>query len=118
MALRFFEQTAVIDLGEARGQGDEGVHIAALGGIWMLAVFGFAGLSVRDDGLALEPRLPQGWQSLAFRVQWRGRSVHFSINHGTNVAAATLETGDPMIVVLGGERREIHKDQRLTTPIG
>jgi trehalose/maltose hydrolase-like predicted phosphorylase len=118
MALRFFRQTADIDLGGGQGPADGGVHIAALGGIWMLAVLGFAGLSVRDDGLALEPRLPEGWQSLSFRVQWRGRTVHFGIDHGGQEIAATLESGEPMIVVLGGERRAIQTHQRLTVGIG
>jgi trehalose/maltose hydrolase-like predicted phosphorylase len=117
MALRFFQQTAVIDLGDAHGPADEGIHIAALGGLWMLTVFGFAGLSVRDDGLALEPRLPDGWQRLAFRIQWRGRRVQFSIDQITNKVTATLETGEPMIVELNRERRELRGDQKLTVAI-
>ncbi len=116
MAMRFFQQTATIDLGDARGPSDEGVHIAALGGIWMLAVFGFAGLSVRDEGLALEPRLPEGWESLAFRVQWRGREVHFRIDQGGSAVAATLEAGEPMTLVLAGQSRELRTDQRVFSP--
>ena len=37
---------------------DGGVHIAALGGVWMMAVLGFAGLSLRPDGIAIDPQLP------------------------------------------------------------
>ena len=33
---------------------DGGVHIAAQGGIWLTAVCGFAGVSLLDDGLAVE----------------------------------------------------------------
>ncbi len=74
MALRFFQQTAEIDLGDTHLGSGGGVHIAAQGGIWMLAVFGFAGLSLRDDGIAIDPNLPTAWDSLAFGVQWRQRS--------------------------------------------
>ena len=49
MALRYFRQTAAIDLADTHAAIDGGVHIAALGGIWMLAVFGFAGLSLQSD---------------------------------------------------------------------
>ena len=67
MALRYFRQTAAIDLADTHVAIDGGVHIAALGGIWMTAVFGFAGLSLRSDGMAIDPQLPAGWRSLGFR---------------------------------------------------
>ena len=51
---------------------DGGVHIAALGGIWLTAVLGFAGLSLRSDGLALDPQLPPDWRSLGFRLSVAG----------------------------------------------
>jgi hypothetical protein len=47
MALRYFRQTAAIDLADTHVAIDGGVHIAALGGVWLTAVFGFAGLSLR-----------------------------------------------------------------------
>ena len=52
MALRYFRQTAAIDLADTHVAIDGGVHIAALGGVWLTAVFGFAGLSLRSDGVA------------------------------------------------------------------
>jgi trehalose/maltose hydrolase-like predicted phosphorylase len=64
MALLLFQQTAAIDLVETRASADGGIHIAALGGIWIIMMFGFAGVSLRDDGLAIDPRLPRGWNSM------------------------------------------------------
>ena len=65
MALRFFRQTAAIDLADTHVAIDGGVHIAALGGVWMMAVFGFAGLSLRNDGVgdrsATAGELAQPW---------------------------------------------------------
>jgi trehalose/maltose hydrolase-like predicted phosphorylase len=58
---------------------DGGIHIAALGGIWMTAVLGFAGVSLTNNGIALDPQLPPNWRSLAFGVQWRGRSLKIRI---------------------------------------
>ena len=118
MAMRFFRQTAAIDLGDRPGPVDEGVHIAALGGIWMLAVCGFAGLSVREDGIAVDPRLPEGWDSIAFRVQWRGRCLHVGVHRRSGLVEATLEEGEPMIVTIAGERLEISRDQGLSVRIG
>ncbi len=74
-ALRYFRATAAIDLHGVGESSAGGVHIAALGGLWQSAVFGFAGLSLRKAALGLDPHLPPGWQSLGFRVHWRGRLV-------------------------------------------
>ena len=117
MALRFFRQTAAIDLADTHAATDGGVHIAALGGIWMLAVFGFAGLSLRNDGLTIDPRLPAGWRSLTFRVQWRGRSLRISIDPGKQTVEAIVEAGEPMVLFVGGEPNQISSDATLVIPI-
>ena len=36
-----------------------GVHIAALGGLWQAAIFGFAGVSCREDAITLGRTCPQ-----------------------------------------------------------
>jgi trehalose/maltose hydrolase-like predicted phosphorylase len=117
MALRFFRQTASIDLGDTQVAIDGGVHIAALGGIWMLAVFGFAGLSLRNDGIAIDPNLPKNWHGLAFGVQWHGRSLKISIDRKKQTVEATLEAGEPMIVVVRGEPHEVRRDRGLLVPV-
>jgi trehalose/maltose hydrolase-like predicted phosphorylase len=117
MALRFFRQTAAIDLEATSVSNGGGVHIAALGGLWMLGVLGFAGLSLRDDGVAVDPRLPVGWNSLAFRVQWRQRCVAIRINQATQTVEATLEAGgDPMVVAVGGVSHALRPEQKLMVP--
>ena len=82
LAERYFHQAAMIDLDDARGDTALGVHMGGLGGLWQAAVFGFGGLSLGEHGLRLEPRLPSGWQSLAFRIRWRGG--HFALRRGVN----------------------------------
>jgi trehalose/maltose hydrolase-like predicted phosphorylase len=69
VALRYLRQTAAIDLTDTRVAINGGVHIAALGGVWQTAVFGFAGLSLRSDSVAIDPQLPADWDSLAFGFQ-------------------------------------------------
>ena len=72
MALRYFRQTAAIDLADTHVAIDGGVHIAALGGVWLMAVFGFAGLSLRErrhgDRPATAGGLAQPWLRLS--VAW------------------------------------------------
>jgi trehalose/maltose hydrolase-like predicted phosphorylase len=102
-ALRFFRQTAAIDLAAKRVGSAGGIHIAAQGGIWMLSVLGFAGLSLRSDGIAIDPHLPTGWNSVAFSVQWRGRRIKIRIDQTERRLNATLEAGEPMILFVGGK---------------
>ena len=42
IAMRSFRQTSATDLVDTHAAIDGGVHIAALGGMWMMAVLGFA----------------------------------------------------------------------------
>ena len=107
MALRFFRRTAAIDLSEIYVGTDGGIHIAALGGLWMLAVFGFAGLSLRDEVVAIDPHLPAGWDSMAFRVQWRSRSLKVGIDQRQHRIEAALEADEPMTLIVGGEPNQL-----------
>jgi trehalose/maltose hydrolase-like predicted phosphorylase len=116
-ALRYFRQTAAIDLADTHARADGGIHIAALGGLWMLAVFGFAGLSLHDAGIAIDPHLPQGWDSMAFRVQWRGRGVKIRIDQRQHTIEAILETGAPMTLIVGGEPNQLSSAASVSVPM-
>ncbi len=118
MALRYFRQTAAIDLADTHVAIDGGVHIAALGGVWLTAVFGFAGLSLRSDGVAIDPQLPTGWSSLGFGCQWRGRRLRIRIDQSKQCLEATLEKGEPMTLVVSGTSHELRRKQVLLVSTG
>jgi trehalose/maltose hydrolase-like predicted phosphorylase len=118
MALRYFRQTAAIDLADTHVSIDGGVHIAALGGVWLTAVFGFAGLSMHSDGIAFDPQLPASWRSLGFRLQWRSRRLKVRIEQAKQILEATLEAGEPMALFVSGERHELRRDQMLQVLLG
>ena len=101
LAQRYFLDTAGIDLEDTTGTGSGGVHMAALGGLWQAAVFGFAGLSLREDGLVLDPHLPEAWRTVSFRVQWRGRQVYLRLEQSTQLITARLERGEPLNLHVG-----------------
>jgi trehalose/maltose hydrolase-like predicted phosphorylase len=113
MALHHFRQTAAIDLTDTHVAIDGGVHIGALGGLWQTAVLGFAGLSLRCDGMEVNPQLPAAWQSMGFHVQWRGRRVKVRIDKIKQLVEATLEAGEPMAFVVIGEPHELRHGQML-----
>ncbi len=115
-ALRYFRQSAAIDLSDSYVGIGGGVHIAALGGNWMVAVLGFAGLKARRDGIALDPNLPSEWRSLAFTVQWHGRCVNIRVDHERQILEAELKDGGPMTLQLRGELHVLSRGETLRLP--
>lgn len=118
MALRFFHQNAAIDLADTHVATDRGVHIAALGGTWMLAVFGFVGLSMRTDGLAINPQLPASWCSFAFSVQWRQRRLEIKIDQVEQRLEARLVSGEQMTLLVRDRKHELCQGRVLSIFIG
>ncbi len=110
MAMRFFRTTSATDLTDTHAALDGGVHIAALGGMWMMAVLGFAGLTMNESGLGLNPQLPDGWRSLAFGVQWRGRHIQVDIDASRKTVEATLASGEPMVITLGEQQHPLRRE--------
>jgi len=80
-AYRYFMRTVLMDLENLHGNTDLGIHAAAVGGAWQTVVMGFGGLTLKSDRIVLKPWLPKRWGSLAFSVQWRGRTIRLDIDH-------------------------------------
>jgi trehalose/maltose hydrolase-like predicted phosphorylase len=104
MAMRYLRETAAADL-DLDPNSAGGVRIAGLGGLWQAVMLGFAGLELRADTLGIAPRLPPQWQSLSFRVYWRGRSVMIRIAGRT--VQATLAEGEAMEMRIAGATRRL-----------
>jgi trehalose/maltose hydrolase-like predicted phosphorylase len=117
LALRYFHETAAIDLADTAGGSAGGVHIAALGGLWQAALLGLVGLSLRADGLAMDPLLPPSWRRFGCRVHWRGRRVWLHIDQEGGSVAATLEAGEPMTLSVSGVSCPLRPGETSRTPL-
>jgi trehalose/maltose hydrolase-like predicted phosphorylase len=111
------------------GNASGGVHIASLGGLWQAVVFGFAGLSLTEEGLAFAPHCPVSWHAVRFPLLWRGQrlrvqiepaSLEMELVEGTSVpvavggaAAIRLEAGSKSRWVLteGSWKEATHEHQ-------
>ncbi len=113
LAFRFFRDTSAIDLADTHVAIDGGVHIAALGGVWMIAVLGFAGMKILTDGLAVDPQLPIGWTTLTVRCQWRGRCLQIRIDQEAKKFVAVLEAGVGMKLVVQGTSHDLSREKPL-----
>lgn len=75
-----FMQAALVDLEDTRTNAKEGIHGASAGGIWQAIVFGFAGIRTTEGKPVANPHLPEGWQRLKFKLQWRGQWYEFDLH--------------------------------------
>jgi len=74
-----FMRAAQADLKDVRGNAGDGIHGASAGGLWQVAVFGFAGLKIEDQGWSVDPKLPDGWTRLAFKFWYHGKEESVDI---------------------------------------
>jgi trehalose/maltose hydrolase-like predicted phosphorylase len=109
-ALAHLHRAAAADL-ELDPDSAGGIRIAGLGGVWQAVVLGFAGLDLTGDGIAINPRLPPKWQSVSFRVHWRGRAVEVRVA-GTTVTVK-ISDGAPVAVRIADETRTLEGGQAL-----
>ena len=107
LAERYFHQAAAVDFDDTMGNAALGLHIGSQGGLWQVAVLGFAGLNLRPDGLHFDPHVPKSWGTLRFPVQWHGSKVRVAINGGNGTFSATLENGDAFTLSLDGAEHRL-----------
>ena len=91
------------------------MHIASTGGIWSSLVFGFGGLRDHEGRFTVDPRLPEGWHCLSYRITANGTRVRvdvtqtqitFTVEDGTSVPFTVrgvdvlVSAGAPVTVTL------------------
>ena len=117
LALRYFQQAVAIDLADTHTAIAGGLHMAALGGTWMTAIFGFAGLCLQSEGIAFNPKLPASWRSVGFGIEWRGRRLKITIDDAEKILHAELQAGDPMMLSVNGQQYQVRRDQTAACPL-
>ncbi|MFB2552234.1 glycoside hydrolase family 65 protein [Ensifer soli] len=80
-ALQYFRRSAFVDLTDNQGNTQDGIHAASAGGTWQALVFGFGGFRVREGRMTFQPWVPQEWQSLRFKLRWRGAILSVCVRH-------------------------------------
>jgi len=94
-AYKYFRYAVNGDLKDYFGNTELGIHAASLGGVWQLVINGFAGVTVKGDILSINPTLPRNWQSVEFKLIWRGNNISFRVS------------GDKVEVLLSSKNKEI-----------
>lgn len=106
-AYRYLRRAALIDLLNLQKNTREGIHAANTGGVWQTVIFGFAGVSVEENGIVhIRPRMPKEWTGIRFRIYFRGTWLEIYVNHENKVHVTRL-SGEPLMVCRNGITGEV-----------
>ncbi|MCW2616689.1 MAG: putative glycosyl hydrolase [Frankiales bacterium] len=112
LAHDYLHETALTDLRDLQGNTADGLHLAALAGVWGALVEGFGGLRLRGDVLWLDPHLPDGLGRLVFHLRWHGLRLEVDVDReqvrcsvrageGPDDSVDLLLSGEPVHVAVG-----------------
>lgn len=57
-----------------------GTHPASEGGAWIVAINGFAGISIKDGKLVCEPNIPKHWNGMSFKLKFMDKFYKVTID--------------------------------------
>ena len=115
LALRYFYQSLFVDLADLHANTCDGVHVASTGGVWSAMVFGFGGFRDAGGSYTLDPRLPEAWTSLTYRITLKGARVRVYVDH--DQVTLTLETGELAQMSVRGKQVQVTADEPVTVPL-
>jgi nigerose phosphorylase len=106
-AYQYFMKTATIDLEGASKVYvgtifTGGSHPAANAGAWMVAVFGFGGLSAGERAVTINPGLYGKWKSLEFGLAYKGDRFQIMVSDtSVEISASSTNSASRAFVVWG-----------------
>lgn len=62
-----------------------GMHPAAAGGAWIVAVKGFAGIGEKNGKLVCKPNLPEKWNGMTFKLMYENKLYSVEIKNGSGM---------------------------------
>lgn len=114
LAYQYLRETAFVDLQDLAGNTEDGIHLASMGGTWLVAVAGFGGLRDHGDELRLAPRIPATLTRMVFRLTWRGNLLRVQI--GPDDTTYELLEGESLDLLHHDEAVTVTSEHPVTVP--
>lgn len=115
LAFDYLGETALVDLSDQQSNTADGVHLAAMAGVWTALVAGFGGFRVADGGVSFAPRLPEKLIRLRFSLSYRDSRISVEVDKES--ASYTLKHGKPISLVHHGDQFDLGEGTDVTLPI-
>ncbi|HLT97401.1 MAG TPA: glycosyl hydrolase family 65 protein [Acidimicrobiia bacterium] len=90
LAMRYFRTALFTDLADLHGNTTDGIHLASAGGVWMAVIYGMAGMRDTGGDISFDPRLPEEWRAIVFKLLVRGVRLSVDLDH-ERIALSTDE---------------------------
>ncbi len=100
-AYTFYLRTSRLDLDDYNHEVEEGLHITSMAGTWMSIVEGFGGMRIVNNTLSFAPKIPEGWNSYSFKVNFRQQVI--TVNVSQNDTKFKLEGTKAIDILVNGE---------------
>lgn len=85
-AYELYLRTSRLDLDDYNHEADEGLHITSMAGTWLSLVEGLAGVRIGDDGLTINPSIPEAWKQYHFQILYQNQPLRIEVNqHGGTI---------------------------------
>lgn len=107
-ALKYFYHGMFMDLNDVAGNVKDGCHMAAMGGSWMLMVYGIAGMRDENGTLSFNPKLPQDMKNLRFSLKIGEQILRVHLEESS--ASYSLEQGSELVIYHQDEEVRITVD--------
>jgi alpha,alpha-trehalose phosphorylase len=115
LAIRYFRAALFVDLADLHHNAADGVHVASTGGVWSALVSGFGGFRDHGGVFTFDPRLPDDWTRITFRVTLRNTRLRVALVPES--ISFTVETGDEAQVRVRGAEVVVRAGAPVTVPL-
>ncbi|MDB4097918.1 family 65 glycosyl hydrolase domain-containing protein [Flavobacteriaceae bacterium] len=106
-AYDYYIRASRLDLDDYNKEIKQGLHITSMGGSWMSIVEGFAGLSIKNDKIYFDTKIPKKWESYSFKVNIKNRKIEIKIDQKST--SAKLISGDKINLIINDTNTILNK---------
>jgi alpha,alpha-trehalose phosphorylase len=114
-AMGYARYAMLMDLADVGGNMADGCHVASMGGTWMVATYGFAGMRDYDGNVSFAPNIPLYVDELRFPLTIRGQCLR--VNMTREEATYLLEKGSQLEITHQGRMIVLQQGHPVTCDI-
>lgn len=111
-AYDYFTRCAYLDINDMKLNTVSGLHFANFGGTWQIVAFGFAGITILNDGIHISPSLPKKWKRLKISFIYRGARLLLDIKSDNDFCVTAENIGTKIPICLKDQWFELSKDNK------
>jgi alpha,alpha-trehalose phosphorylase len=117
LAYDYLGEAALMDLHDLEHNTRDGLHMAALAGVWIALVAGLGGMRDHGGVLSFAPRLSSRLNRLRFALAWHGEVLGVEIDGGSATYTVLHDGGGAIDLLHHGKPVRVSADHPVTVPI-